>query len=205
MSDGAFRVALTFDAEHPDRPWCPPDNAERILNALAQRDVKATFFVQGRWALSQPDLAKRIASEGHLVGNHSHFHARMPMFRPDALVEDVAEARRAIIDVTGVDTVPWFRFPFGDGAEDQDALAALARTGYRDTRWHVSLDDWEPWRTGPDIARDAVTGALGHGDGAIVLLHTWPGGTGEAVPHIVEGLASLGASFVTLGQLEAES
>ena len=202
MSDGALRVALTFDAEHPDRSWCPPDNATRILDALSEKDVRATFFVQGRWALSQPDLAKRIAADGHLVGNHSHFHARMPMFRPDSLVEDIAEARQAIVDVTGIDSMPWFRFPFGEGAEDQEVLATLATTGYRDTRWDVALDDWEPWRTGPDIARDAVSGALEHGDGAIVLLHTWPGGTGDAVPHIVDGLASLGATFVRLDELE---
>jgi peptidoglycan-N-acetylglucosamine deacetylase len=199
-----LRVALTFDAEHPDRSWCPPDNATRILDALSERDVRATFFLQGRWALSQPDLAKRIAADGHLVGNHSHFHARMPMFRSDALVEDIAEAREAIIDVTGIDSMPWFRFPFGVGAEDQEVLATLAKTGYRDTRWDVALDDWEPWRTGPEIARDAVSGALEHGDGAIVLLHTWPGGTGEAVPHIVDGLASFGATFVRLDELEVE-
>jgi peptidoglycan/xylan/chitin deacetylase (PgdA/CDA1 family) len=202
VSEAPLRVALTFDAEHPDRSWCPPDNAARILDALAERNVPATFFVQGRWALSQPELAKRIAAEGHLVGNHSHFHARMPMFRPEALAEDVAEARKAILDVTGVDSMPWFRFPFGEGAEDPEALAALATTGYRDVRWDVALEDWEPWRTGPDIARDAVTGALDHGDGAIVLLHTWPGGTAEAIPHIIEGLASLGATFVRVDQLE---
>ena len=55
VSDGTLlRVALTFDAEHPDRPWCPPRNAEHILDALGDAGVRATFFVQGRWAESQP-------------------------------------------------------------------------------------------------------------------------------------------------------
>ena len=45
---GPFRVALTFDAEHPDRPGCPPGNAERILDTLEGSGVRATFFVVGR-------------------------------------------------------------------------------------------------------------------------------------------------------------
>jgi peptidoglycan/xylan/chitin deacetylase (PgdA/CDA1 family) len=45
-----LRVALTLDAEHPDRPWCPPGNADGILDTLKEREVTATFFVQGRWA-----------------------------------------------------------------------------------------------------------------------------------------------------------
>ena len=60
-----LRVALTFDAEHPDRPWCPPGNAEHLLDVLADQDTRATFFIQGRWAESQPAAAKRIADEGH--------------------------------------------------------------------------------------------------------------------------------------------
>ena len=73
--------------------------------------------------------------------------------------------------------------------------------GYRDVNWHVELDDWEPWRTGEAIAADAVEGAGTHGDGAVVLLHTWPGGTGDAVGPLVDGLAQMGATFVTVDAL----
>ena len=69
--------------------------------------------------------------------------------------------------------------------------------------WHVVLDDWEPWRDGPAIAADAIAGARAHGDGAVILLHAWPGGTGEAVPVILEGLRDAGASFVGIDELEA--
>jgi len=76
-----FRVALTFDAEHPDRPTAP-GVAEVILTILERASVRATFFVQGRWAEAYPDTARRIGRAGHLVGNHSHYHARMPLFSP---------------------------------------------------------------------------------------------------------------------------
>src|SRR5206468_1820157 len=172
MSD-AFRVALTLDAEHPDRPWCPPGNADRILDALRDANARATFFVQGRWALSNPDTARRIADEGHLVGHHSHFHARMPLLSDAGLRADLTEAQQAIEDTLGTDPRPWFRCPFGAGSDDPRVLEALEELGYRNVHWHVVLEDWEAWRDGPAIASDAIEGAVAHGDGAVVLLHTW--------------------------------
>lgn len=198
-----LRVALTFDAEHPDRPWCPPGNADGILDTLRERGVTATFFVQGRWAEAYPATAKRIADDGHLVGHHSHYHARMPLLLGGGFADDIADGAKAIEAATGKDPRPWFRCPFGAGADDPRVIAELERHGYRDVRWHVVLDDWEPWRTGEAIAGDGLEGVRAHGDGAIVLLHTWPGGTGEGLPALIDGLVDLGATFVTVDQLES--
>jgi len=198
-----LRVALTFDAEHPDRPWCPPGNAERILDTLRERGVTATFFVQGRWAQAYPATAKRIATDGHLVGHHSHYHARMPLLLGGGFADDITDGAKAIEAATGKHPRPWFRCPFGAGADDPRVHAELERHGYRDVRWDVVLEDWEPWRTGEAIASDGIEGVRAHGDGAIVLLHTWPGGTGEGLPGLIDGLVDLGATFVAVDQLEA--
>ena len=197
-----FRVALTFDAEHPDRPWCPPGNPERILDVLASAGARSTFFVQGRWAEAYPQTARRIADDGHLVGHHSHYHARMPLLLGGGLSSDIDEGARAITEATGADPVPWFRCPFGAGHDDPQVLAALETAGYRNVHWHVELEDWEPWRTGDAIAADGIAGATAHGDGAVVLLHTWPGGTGDAIATMIEGLAEAGAAFVRIDELE---
>lgn len=198
-----LRVALTFDAEHPDRPWCPPGNAERILDTLRERGVTATFFVQGRWAEAYPATAKRIATDGHLVGHHSHYHARMPLLLGGGFADDITDGAKAIEAATGKHPRPWFRCPFGAGADDPRVHAELERHGYRDVRWDVVLEDWEPWRTGEAIASDGIEGVRAHGDGAIVLLHTWPGGTGEGLPGLIDGLVDLDATFVAVDQLEA--
>ena len=197
-----LRVALTFDAEHPDRPWCPPGNAERILDVLRNGEVRATFFVQGRWALSQPAAARRIADDGHLIGHHSHYHARMPLLSDDGLDEDLSDGRAAIVAATGSDPRPWFRCPFGAGHDDPRVLARIEAAGYRDVHWDVELEDWEAHRTGEAIAADCLDGVRDHGDGAVVLLHTWPGGTGEAVGPIIAGLRDLDAHFVGVDELE---
>ena len=200
MSEPAH-VALTFDAEHPDRSWCPPGAAERILDVLAGAGIRATFFVQGRWAEAYPATARRIADEGHLVGNHSHHHARSPLFSDRGLRDDVDAARDAIVQATGRDPRPWFRCPFGDGADDPRVLAVIAAAGYRHVGWHVEVEDWEPARVPEAIAADAVAGIRQHGDGAVLLLHTWPGGTVEALPHVLEHLHE-GSRFVTVDALE---
>ena len=197
-----FRVALTFDAEHPDRPWCPAGNAERILETLASSGTPASFFVQGRWAEAYPETARRIAEDGHLVGHHSHYHARMPLLLGGGFQSDLVDGAAAIAAATGADPRPWFRCPFGAGHDDPRVLDLLEREGYRNVHWHVELEDWEPWRTGEAIAADGVAGATTHGDGAVVLLHTWPGGTGDAVGPLIQGLAEAGATFVRLDALE---
>ncbi len=201
MND-AFRVALTFDAEHPDRPLCPPGNAERILASLDDAGVEATFFVQGRWARSQPELARRIADAGHLVGHHSKYHARMTLLTDDGIRTDVLEGAEDIVATTGRDPRPWFRCPFGDGHDDPRVLRLLSELGYRNVHWHIELDDWEPWRTADDIERDAVDAVLRHGDGAVVLLHTWPTPTAQALHRILARLSAEGARFVSVEGLE---
>ena len=80
-----FRVALTVDAEHPDRPHNLVGREDALLEQLGELDVRATFFIQGRWAEAFPDQARRIADAGHLIGNHSHYHARMHLLTPAGL------------------------------------------------------------------------------------------------------------------------
>ncbi len=194
------RVALTFDAEHPDRP-APPGNAEALLAALARRGVRATFFVQGRWAEAYPETARAIASGGHLVGHHSHYHARLPLLTDAGIVEDVRDGAIEIRAATGVDPAPWFRCPFGAGADDPRVLAAIGSAGYRHVGWHVAADDWDPEHTGAFVTDAILRGVESCGDGAVVLLHTWPTATLEAIDPILDGLAAAGLEPCRIDEL----
>jgi peptidoglycan/xylan/chitin deacetylase (PgdA/CDA1 family) len=194
------RVALTFDVEHPDRPT-KERTTEGILEALVAADVRATMFLQGRWVLAYPPLARSIADAGHLIGNHSHFHARMPMLTGRALSSDVLSAGRAIRDKTGVDPRPWFRCPFGAIDRGTRVLDALSRLGYRNVGWHVNSNDWAS-RSGRAVTARVVDGVRAHGDGAIVLMHGWPWPTQVALPDIIGALRDVGAEFVAVDRLD---
>jgi peptidoglycan-N-acetylglucosamine deacetylase len=203
VSDGP-RVALTFDAEHPDRPHHGA-HAGWVLDELRRLDVRASVFIQGRWAEAFPALARRVADEGHLVGHHSFYHARMPLLSDDGFAEDVREAERVIIETTGVGPRPWARFPFGAGADRADLVARLANLGYRHIGWDVECYEWDPGRSADEIAARAVEGVLSHGDGAIVLLHTWPDPVAPALAEIVEQLRTEGARFVGVDELDLDA
>ena len=199
-SGGGLRVALTFDAEHPDRPH-RPGVTEAILDVLADRQVSSTWFLQGRWVEAHPGTARRVAGDGHLVANHSFYHARLPLLTDEGIANDVRAAERVIGDVVGMDPKPWFRCPFSAGADDARVLGVLDDLGYRDVGQDVVLEDWEPERTGPLLIADALRETPAAGDPAVVLFHAWPSGTLDALPGLIDGLRGLGARFVRIDEL----
>src|SRR6476661_3172012 len=195
-----LRVALTFDAEHPDRPH-RPGGTMRVLDTLAEGEAIASFFLQGRWVEAEPRVAQEIARRGHLIGNHSFYHARMPLLSPSGFRTDVRAAERAIVRHTGVDPRPWFRCPFGAGTDDATISGLLAALGYRETGWDVDVADWRIAATGPGVASAVVAAVRSRGDGAVVLLHPWSRASGRGLGTIIAALRDLGASFVRLDAL----
>jgi peptidoglycan/xylan/chitin deacetylase (PgdA/CDA1 family) len=196
-----FRVALTFDAEHPDRPH-HGEHAAWVLDELRRLGARATVFLQGRWVEAFPELARRVADEGHLIGSHCFYHARMPLFTDAGFAEDVQGAERVIVETTGVDPRPWIRFPFGAGADDATLIDRLPALGYRHVGWDVEVFEWEPARSTREVVASAVEGVTRAGDGAIVLMHTWPDPVAPALAEVVERLRDGGASFVGVDELD---
>ncbi len=196
-----LRIALTFDAEHPDRPRCRPGVQEEILETLDRLGVRASFFVQGRWAEAYPVTTARIAEAGHLVGNHGFYHVHLPLLSDEGIRTDIRRAQAVIEEVGGVSPVPWFRCPFGEGHRDPRVLEAIRAAGYRNVHWDAWAEDWVAERTVAEIAAQAVGDSLAHGDGAVLLLHAWPEPTLDALPEVVGRLRDAGATLVRLDQL----
>jgi peptidoglycan/xylan/chitin deacetylase (PgdA/CDA1 family) len=193
------RIALSFDTEFPDRP-CPGDSEAAILSALDEARVRATFFLQGRWARVYPELARAIAEAGHLIGNHSHHHAPMDGLLDGLFREDVRDAEEWIERSTGTDPRPWFRCPFGSGMEDERVLGLLAELGYRHVGWDVDPRDWEEGRTRSELLERVLLG-VERRESSIVLMHGWPTVTVQTVPELLAELRSVGAEFKTVDEL----
>jgi peptidoglycan/xylan/chitin deacetylase (PgdA/CDA1 family) len=148
-------IALTFD-DGPD-----PVSTPRLLQALAARGARATFFMIGVRAHLHPELVSRVAAEGHAIGNHSWDHPSFPMIPQEERREQVVNCARAIAPYAG----QLFRPPYGH--QDLASWLDVHQMSYRVIAWEIDGGDWDE-REGPVIA-DAVMEKL-H-PGSIVLLH----------------------------------
>ena len=189
-----MQVALTFDTEFPGRPN-RPGGEDRILETLASERIRGSFFLQGRWTRANPEIARRIAGAGHLIGNHSNFHAPMNGLSDEWFRRDVERAELTIRETTGIDPKPWFRCPFGRGMDDPRVLRALEVLGYQHVGWDVDPRDWDEARTVDELVEH-----VGGGEG-IVLLHAWPTVTADGLGLVIAGLRERGAEFVGVDEL----
>ncbi len=152
-------VALTFD----DGPH--PSVTPRVLDLLRARNVRATFFVIGKFVEPHEPIVRRIVAEGHVLGNHSDRHSYVSWAWPRArLAADVDNAQRAIAAAAGV-TCRWFRAPVG--LKSWLLRGVLERAGLELVSWNVRLlgrARGDPQRLARRLRRQLVPGS-------IVLLH----------------------------------
>lgn len=189
-------VALSFD----DGPH--PEVTPAVLDALAAHGAQATFFAIGRSLAEQPGLARRIAAEGHELGNHSWEHSRWKHFFSTAAQHEQIERGAGAIAALGVATPPLYRPPMG--LKPPTMARAAAARGLTVVAWSVHSKDTRD-RDPQRIAR-RVLARIGPGD--IVLLHDGhdlPGGQrpacARATSLILEGLAQKGLRCVTVSEL----
>lgn len=175
-------VALTFDIE------VDAGTLYAILDILRDREIKATFFVTGRWVQSFPEAAKAIVAAGHELGNHSLTHPAFSSIGADGARQEIAETERIIREITGVSAQPYFRFPYGDSTQAMVDLAA--GQGY--IAYHWGADDYAipSW-----LAQAAGSPAQAYG--GILLVHGRQSSV-DALPGWLDQLEALGLQATTL-------
>jgi peptidoglycan-N-acetylglucosamine deacetylase len=181
-------VALTFD----DGPH--PQATPRVLETLAARDAKATFFLVGEQVERYPALARRIVAEGHEIAVHGYRHTFLLRRRLRAIRDDLDRAEQAISSAAGAESI-LYRPPYGVISEP--ALDLVRERGWRAILWSRWGRDWERRATPQSIARRATRG-LRPGD--VLLLHdsdayssecSWAR-TAAALPSVLSAVAELG-------------
>lgn len=187
-------VALTFD----DGPM--PNSTDRVLDALAEQRVTATFFCVGRNAERHPALLRRITAEGHAVGSHSMTHPHPRELSPAQVREEYDAGRRAVEQALGA-PVTLFRPPHGH----LSLRTAATLRAHQPWLWSCDPEDWRPGAAREHIEQVAGRAATG----GVVLLHDWveqPEGpqaldrsaTVEALPAIVAAVRARGLELVGL-------
>lgn len=184
-------VALTFD-DGPD-----PAGTQQTLDVLAEKQVKATFFLVGRDLAKHPELGKAIAAAGHDIGNHTYHHERMVGVTPGFVASEIKDTD-ALIRATGYQNPIYFRPPNGK------KLFALPYYLSRNQRATV-MWDVEPDSAGTPTAEKITTDVLNQTKpGSIILLHPMYAsreGTRQALGPIIDGLKERGFRFVTVSAL----
>ena len=178
-------VALTFD----DGPW--PETTEQLLDGLAERGAKATFFLIGEQIAGHEDTVRRMADEGHQVGSHTFTHMDLRRGDPAERLREIAATDETLRALLG-DGVYWLRPPWGFLAP-QTAAAVEVPMVY----WSLDTEDWR--RLDADaVAQDIIDHAR---DGDIILLHDPYTTSVEAALRAIDALTPQGYRFVTLEEL----
>ncbi|MDZ8226970.1 polysaccharide deacetylase family protein [Nostoc sp. ChiVER01] len=185
-------IALTFD----DGP--SPKNTAQILEILKKNNIKATFFMVGQMVKYFPQVAKQVAADGHVIGNHTWHHWYFQMDGATASSE-IDRTADIIYKTTGEKTT-LFRPP---GGFLNNGLAQYAKNEkYAVMMWSEQSGDAE--RRSPQVPMLVKNVLKQAKPGAIVLLHDGGGNRSKSVkalPEMIAGLKSQGYRFVTIPQL----
>ncbi|MCI0362949.1 MAG: polysaccharide deacetylase family protein [Phycisphaerales bacterium] len=193
---GSKQLALTFD-DGPNDP-----HTLHLLDVLAHHDVKATFFLIGRYVAQRPDIARAIVAAGHEVANHTFTHPSL-LFLPWSRVrQELTDCEKALSDAVGAHA-PLFRPPWG--ARRPHVLQTAWDLKLETVMWSVTCYDWKP--TTPErIEQHAVRQIRG---GDVILLHD--GGhkamgadrsaTVAATDRLISRYKAEGREFVTVSRM----
>ena len=188
--DGPY-IAMTFD----DGPHAK--NTPKLLDLLAEKHIKGTFFVLGENAARQPELVKRIAAEGHEIANHTWTHLNFAKSSDESIRSEMQRAEKKLVELTGVKPT-LMRPPYG-------AMNARQRQwmrdefGYKIILWDVDPLDWKE----PGVSVVAQRIIAETRPGSIILSHDIHAPTIEAMPAVFDALLAKGFKFVTVSELIA--
>lgn len=180
-------VALTFEDG-------PGPETGKLLDALREADARATFFVMGSSAVGEPELLRRMAAEGHLIGNHSYQHRDLARLPSSKIAHAFTRTEEVVVAATGARPT-LARAPYGSVSTEVRNVARAQGLALVDS--DVDPADWRD-RDSAAIADRVVERAH---PGAIVRLHDTQRATVAAVPDILERLAGKGYTFVTVPEL----
>jgi peptidoglycan/xylan/chitin deacetylase (PgdA/CDA1 family) len=209
------QLALTFD----DVPT--GESTREILDVLAEKDVRAGFFVVGQKAVQSPDLVLRMVEESHVIGNHTFDHSRNVHDNKQTFLEQLRRTNKVVETITGRSMV-LYRPPYL-----LDSYKTVRPIGHNEPVWRwtrengyvavgadINTNDWNsetPGEAYNNVINSFQSQKINHPDGEkrhMMLLHSEPQ-TAEALPRIIDELRARGYELVSplvlLGMTEEEA
>ena len=197
-NDGVKRVYLTFDDG-------PSDNTDKILDILAENNVKATFFVIEKTDVADVEHYKRILSEGHTLAMHSSSHEYSIIYASmDAYITDVTQLQDYLESITG-EKAKFYRFPGGSSntvgqISMHDCVDWLNSQDITYFDWNVDSGDADRGGSSTDCIINNVVSGVSKLDNTVVLMHDTnaKGTTVEALPSIISQIKSMGGEMLPI-------
>ena len=184
---------LTFDAGYEN------GYTEQILDVLKAQQVPAAFFVVGTYVDQHPELVRRMAAEGHIVGNHTWHHRDMAAISDEAVFTQELRYLEEVYEQTVGSPLPrYYRPPRGIYSEEN--LRMAQKLGYRTVFWSLAYVDWDPAR---QPTREQAFSKLiprVH-NGAVVLLHSTSSANAALLDELLTRWKDMGYRFGTLEEL----
>lgn len=186
-------IYLTFDCGYEN------GNTPAILDALKKHHVPAAFFVVGTFVKDCPDLIKRMASEGHIVGNHTYHHPDMSRISTEeAFSKELEDVSSLYKEITGKEMIKYYRPP--QGKYSTENLRMAKSMGYHTFFWSLAYVDW--YQDQQPTREEAFQKLLGRiHPGAVVLLHNTSSTNGQILDELLTKWEEMGYTFKSLDQL----
>lgn len=186
-------IYLTFDAGYDN------GNTEKILDVLKAHSVPAAFFVVGSFVEQHPELVRRMAEEGHIVGNHTWHHWDMSKISDEAVFAEELTSLAAKYEQTVGSPMPrYYRPPQGIYSEDN--LRAAQKLGYRTVFWSLAYVDW--YQDDQPTSEEAFSKLIPRiHNGAVVLLHSTSSTNAAILDELLTKWEDMGYRFETLDAL----
>ena len=184
---------LTFDAGYEN------GNTEKILDVLKAHRIPAAFFLVGNYMERNPELVRRMAAEGHIVGNHTMHHPDMSKLSdPAAFAKELQDLENLYQQITGEELKKYYRPPQGIYSEEN--LNMAKNLGYKTVFWSLAYVDWNNDAQPSEEEAFAKLLPRTH-NGAVVLLHSTSRTNGEILDRLLTRWEEMGYSFGSLDQL----
>ncbi|MCY7818745.1 polysaccharide deacetylase family protein [Bacillus inaquosorum] len=170
---------------------------EKMLPILQKHQVKATFFLEGNWVRNNEQLAKKIAEDGHEIGNHSYNHPDMSKLTTGRISEQLDKTNEQIEQTIG-HKPKWFAPPSGSFRKAVVDIAAEKQMGT--VMWTVDTIDWQ--KPAPSVLQTRVLSKIHNG--AMILMHpTEP--TAESLEALITKIKDKGYALGTVTELMDET